>query len=295
MADTKKKDNFWKLIIWAIIALLVVPISGLGYNIYLIPNAGQETYASCKQKAEDLFQEVPQKEAKQKDFENNILCADLAAQQAMSDRAHWGLFIGIWGLIVLGITLWQTRKAARAASDTLKVAKDTLEVAKDTAYSELRAYAGVGACNYTFSRNDNGSAWLDVYVEVNNYGQTPAYNVQSSTYIKLVDCSDPDKLEPAPFNDNGYTLNRGNKPSISLGLNLDSNKVRNLVDGKARLFIVTALEFSDYKGEQHWERIHFVLPAPGKEDDFLKSHGVTKRPATYYRTESSDQPIISAT
>ncbi len=331
MADTKKKDNFWKLIIWAIIALLVVPISGLGYNIYLTPNAGQETYASCKQKAEDLyaedlFQEVPQKEAKQKDFENNILCADLAAQQSMSDRANWGLFIGIWGLIVLGITLWQTRKAARAASETLKIADDTLEITQNTAYKQLRAYPGVGDFKYDYYsyRKDDGSARLDVSVEIKNYAQTPAYSLQWSLRLEPVDYPAPDKLEPAPdklepapdklepapdklepapdklepapLNDNRCTLS-GNTLPITSKLNLIPKDVNKLVAGKARVLIVVALEFSDYKSSDYneekenrrWERIGFLLPASPEEGcKFRKSHSAKRYAVTHYRTESSD-------
>ena len=69
-----------------------------------------------------------------------------------------------------------------------------------------------------------------------------------------------------------------------------------LKKSRSKKFVVTALEFSDYKGEQHWEHIHFVLPSPEKEDDFLKSHSGTEHlaTATYYRTESSDKPIILA-
>ena len=155
MLDTKKKHNFRELIIWAVIA------GGLiGLVFYrLNPNAGQETYAFCKQKADHLYanaiQEVPQgvepggpsrpeidktrKEADQKHLENIVLCNDLHAQQAMSNRAHWGLFIGIWGLFFLGRTLWETRKAAHAASSTL-------EVAKNATKAEFQPYISVPDC-----------------------------------------------------------------------------------------------------------------------------------------------------
>ena len=195
MVNTKNKHDLRELIIWAVIA------GGLiGLVFYrLNPNVGQETYAPCKQKAEHIYenaiQEVPQgvepgvpsrpkidktrKEADQKHLENIVLCSDLHAQQAMSNRAHWGLFIGICGLIVLWITLLQTQRAARAASSTL-------EVARDATKAEFQPYISVhDDIDMTLvdlnPENPESSDWCAQInrFEIKNIGKTPASDVQT--------------------------------------------------------------------------------------------------------------------
>ena len=196
MADTKKKHNFRELIIWAGLVVL----SALGYDTYLTPNAGEMTYESCEQEVEGLYkdaiQEVPQevepggpsrpeidktrKEAKQKNLENTVLCNDLAAQQAMSDRADWGLFVGIWGLFFLWITVRQTREAARAASSTLEVARDATK-AEFQPYIEVLNKIPVHTKPIpTKPTSENPIMW-GVYIngfEIKNIGKTPASAVK---------------------------------------------------------------------------------------------------------------------
>ena len=232
MLDTKKKHNFRELIIGAIIRAIIVTVIaslvvliGFVYDTYLTPNAGEMTYESCEQEIEGLYkdaiQEIPQevepggpsrqeidktrKEAKQKNLENTVLCNDLAAQQAMSDRANWGLFVGGLGLIVLGITLWQTGKAARAASSTLvqtgkaaRAASSTLEVARFATKAEFQPYISVEPDDIKIfvsngskgSHHHTLSFYTDIYeienidlaenFEIKNIGKTPAFNVEAT-------------------------------------------------------------------------------------------------------------------
>jgi len=213
----------------------------------------------------------------------------------MARSSLLALLVAIGGLILIWRTLVATRAAAESAADTLRIATDTLAETREISYHELKAYAGVGAGNYTFTRNQDGSAGLGVTFEMKNFGQTPAYNFQSSIRLELVTFPGIEEIQPAPFNSNGYTLNIGNTPSGSVGMHLSIDQVISLVNQSARIFANVALQYTDYKGKRRWERIHFVLPSIGNGNLFMNSHGGVQTPAsmTYYRTESSDDQEIN--
>jgi len=133
------------------------------------PSANQETYASCQDQADDLYADtlkmIPEgvelgildkknvyqatERANQQKLENIALCNDLDAQQAMSKRTHWGLFVGLWGLIAIVATLWQAQLAAKMAIGANVILRAqyiarplieriTIKVGKDIAVFELK-------------------------------------------------------------------------------------------------------------------------------------------------------------
>lgn len=102
---------------------------------------------------------------------------DLEAQQNMARWAEFLFYATVVGVVLLAATLFETRAAAKAAWDMVKKAKEATELTKDTARRELRAYVLVESTKVTF---DNGKRAIDYWIQLKNFGQTPAYGLKAS-------------------------------------------------------------------------------------------------------------------
>jgi len=160
-------------------------------------------------------------------------------------------------------------------------------------YRQLRAYVGVGAGNYAFNRNNNGSAGFGATVQIKNYGQTPAYNVQASIRFEVVDYPGTDKIATGTLDRAPYTLHQGNIPSLNIGSLLTQSQVSNIVNQSARLFVIVFIKYTDYAGIEHSEKVQFDLPSIGNGNRFMASHSGTSATLQYYKTESSDDKAFS--
>jgi len=96
---------------------------------------------------------------------SKISCSDLSAQWAMSDIAMMGYIAGLFGLLFLGITVFETNNTAQAA-------RDALEVTRRVGEAQTRAIVGVEMYNWT--RNPNGHI---VQPSIKNFGHTYAEDV----------------------------------------------------------------------------------------------------------------------
>ncbi len=107
-----------------------------------------------------------------------IACSDLAAQWTVANYAHRGFWLGLIGLGFLGWTLIETRKAARAASDTLDVAHATLTEAKRSNNLNNRPWVIVETVSIgPVFRDADGIIRVGVCVKIRNTGQTPAMKI----------------------------------------------------------------------------------------------------------------------
>jgi hypothetical protein len=122
---------------------------------------------------------------------------DLKAQQEMASAA-WGMlvlsaisfFASGFGLYLVGRTLKYTRDAAEAARDAVSEAKRATEAAnrsfavtQDMAAQQLRAYVTVVSSTYLGHINGIGDSEVAAKVRIKNAGQTPAYQLATSTGI----------------------------------------------------------------------------------------------------------------
>jgi hypothetical protein len=91
-----------------------------------------------------------------------------------------GLFV--WQLLYMRKGMEEAAIAAKAAKESAEtakiqagVARDTLQTMQDTAERQLRAYVGVS--QFSISKVETGAP--EAVVHIKNFGQTPAYNMQT--------------------------------------------------------------------------------------------------------------------
>ena len=94
----------------------------------------------------------------------------------MSDIAMLGYIAGLFGLIFLAITIFETKTAADLTRQALKETKDNSQ-------RELKAYI---SCS-TRLPNCNGSRSYTFITKIKNYGQTPVINLNSRAVMKSDD------------------------------------------------------------------------------------------------------------
>ena len=187
----EKNQKTYKNIVLGICVLLV----GLLVAVCLDPTKGQYDYESCKTQAVEIRDNVAShivdeiktklptqaedgqstENNKQKYLENIIACNDLHAQISMSRVTHWGLFIGVLGLLSIVATLWQTQKAVVSAADTLEQAKiatqaaqSGVQVTREIGEKQARAYVGIDSINMIYAPP---SMILEIVLK--NYGASP--------------------------------------------------------------------------------------------------------------------------
>jgi len=201
----------------------------------------------------------------------------------LADRTDFTLLVSAIATIA-AILSWLSSRAA-------------VKITKEMSFVQARAYPGVGAVNYTFTRHDEeagsfnsgkSGATVGVSCEFKNYGQTPAYRFRTSMRLQIVDYPGPENIEPATLVGDGYTLNPGNIPSISKGMNLSADQVSKIVNQTARIFVLVLVEYADYVGNRHWERVHFVLPSIGNGNRYKESHRGLSATMNYHSTERSE-------
>jgi hypothetical protein len=152
--------------------------------------------------ANALERPQPDETAEQRDRANR----DLAAQEAQARWALWMVWIGIFSIIlsVLGVLLiWRTLKATQAtvreaekateaaqatvreAEKSTEAAREAAKAAQNVAQSQTRAYAKITNLSLTVER-DQGRLWVaQVEIEIMNFGQTPAFNLENEISVTL--------------------------------------------------------------------------------------------------------------
>jgi hypothetical protein len=118
---------------------------------------------------------------------------DASALTAQWEMVRWAqnifwialsfLALCLAGVAMIALTLRHTKRAADAAASAAveaekatKAANDAVDVARDTAQSQLRAYVGI---NKVYFGRFNSHQPIEVIVEIQNFGVTPAYNVDA--------------------------------------------------------------------------------------------------------------------
>ncbi|MEM7529842.1 MAG: hypothetical protein AAF416_19625 [Pseudomonadota bacterium] len=113
---------------------------------------------------------------------------DLQAQQTMADATQalvgWtaaSFVLGLAGVVLVGFTLYETRRGTRAVVDSNNILRDT-------AYSQIRAYVGITDAQAILKEIPLSEDFeLTLYIEVANGGQTPAFDVSSFYFINGYD------------------------------------------------------------------------------------------------------------
>ncbi len=108
--------------------------------------------------------------------------------KAAEDAAWWAAFqskLGVLGFIGVVLSLFFTGWAAWAAAIAAKAAQESIKVASDTAKRQLRAYVSVSGVARTKDPGALEGPGFAVLVDVENDGQTPAYDLYQWTMIEI--------------------------------------------------------------------------------------------------------------
>lgn len=104
---------------------------------------------------------------------------ELTAQEIMADAAVWMVVAAVLTLIVTTVgtlLIWRqvrlTRKAVQDTSDATKAMHEANRIAEESSHRQLRAYLAVNSV--TVSESDWDDEGLQIIVEIQNAGQTPA-------------------------------------------------------------------------------------------------------------------------
>lgn len=109
----------------------------------------------------------------QQQVDNEIACSDLNAQWAMSDIAMLGYIAGLFGLLFLGITVFETKNAA-------DLSRRALDEAERANRRGQRAYIGIEIAYIEMDVQKN----IEAVIKYKNFGETPARIVAS--HLKLI-------------------------------------------------------------------------------------------------------------
>jgi len=199
--------------------------------------------------------------------------SDLEAQRSMAKSTAemvsvtWKQFwVGIAAVLLVGITILYTRRASRAAKDAVKeaekatvaalasvdearkatrAAEETTAVTRGVAKAQLRAYVCIDWVRR--EKNEIDNLW-EVHIRIKNFGQTPAYNMQTWVGKALMNPDDAnfDSYNQLP------TMNQGTWPPnhpyvVRMVLNEIQNEVgwMKFTERKELLYIWGRVEYVD--------------------------------------------------
>ncbi len=220
--------------------------------------------------------------------------ADLVAQRKsalwtfiMGLAALIGMALSAIGVILIKQTFDETKRTNRiamkdnaratlraiaSAKDTktaLAIAADQVEVSRETAAKQLRAYVGVQAINYTYNMETRA---FDTIAEVMNFGQTPASQFRSTaslTFCYLPISQLPEVDLPVGNTHNFFPTMRTYMANVWAATDERIAAVRN---GTGCFFLTVIIEYRDYTGERHLERIRYYVTSNLNQATFHSTH-----------------------
>lgn len=116
----------------------------------------------------------------EKPFNRIITCSDLNAQWVTSDIAFLSYFAGLVGIILLGVTLWETLAAGRALSEQNKIALLTSELELEPKFSVGRLI--ISNISEGIRVQESGKCTFHCVASIINNGQIAA-NITKHTYV----------------------------------------------------------------------------------------------------------------
>ena len=177
----------------------------------------------------------------------------------------WQFGAGAFGISLLMVTLWYTRKSTKAAIGAVKAAEGAVKITSDTAERQLRAYLNIHKAYVIWEKNRVVRAWVDV----TNTGQTPARDIEHWISLNFGD----DVQFPAPPLDTMFPDQ--SKSDLGAGIHLtvdiktDPLTDENWRDIRARsmnLYVWGEIRYLDiFKRETRYTRFRFVLGEDGDD------------------------------
>lgn len=124
---------------------------------------------------------------------HNLSKNDFIAQKNMALYALLGLIVGSVGLCIVGLTLNETKKAAKAANATLEqaqqateAARDNVAVTRDIGQKQVRAYLSAEKLTFKFT-----DTIPETKISFKNSGGSPAFGVSVYRVCYLINAHTP--------------------------------------------------------------------------------------------------------
>lgn len=221
------------------------------------------------------------------DNRRSDLCAQWKAADAANKAAIWtqrsayiAIVAALIGFLTLGAAVaaaWFARLAAKHTETGAKAARAAVaatrkanRISEDTASKQLRAYIGTKGARAFYV----GAPLSRIVIELQNFGQTPATMVISSTRIYL-----DAQLTGAPGPDTDFVFKNefgivepGAEPILFIELpeNWIHEHLDGLRSGGLRLAAETRIDYVDIDGEARWRTFTYYLPDLRKGRDPTK-------------------------
>jgi hypothetical protein len=193
------------------------------------------------------------------------LLTDPATVWNWHDKTAWGVnialtAIGIAGVIAAWLGLPELKRQAEAAKDAAIAAKESTDLSRDTAKKQLRAYMAIRQGRIFLLE---GGA-LRLKVEIENFGQTPAYEIQGGFKSAFSAYPRTESWEPPQASLTSKAI-VGSGKAFYMGGNIpwtqkDIEGLRN--SPNKVLFVTGRFTYLDIFKESHGLRVQLVMGGP---------------------------------
>lgn len=195
---------------------------------------------------------------------------DLKAQEGMAYWAVWMFAAAVLTLVVTALgtfLIWRqvilTRKAVEDTSQATEAMRKANEIAETNHRMQLRPYLFPSHASFTVDENHEPTA----FVEIKNFGQSPAIDTETWYHI-WVECFPlhdalPDAPDDLPKGRSIIGPGATSEISHPRGNALNEHSRNEIEAGRAALYVYGQTSYSDIFGQPHWSR--FVLFASGKD------------------------------
>lgn len=194
---------------------------------------------------------------------------DLSAQQRAASSALVAAIVSFVTLIVTGIGVWFVKQTLDA---TLKAVEDTSAatvemqkanvIAERNARRQMRPYLFVSKAWFKVDSKSEPTA----FVEVKNFGQTPAIDKQSwiHTWVECYPLHDPLPVPPVDFQMGRTVVGPGatSEWTHPRGQPLNEISLAEIEAGRAAFYVYGKVVYRDIFGVEHWSE--YTLFASGK-------------------------------
>lgn len=240
----------------------------------LIVAAGSDTGQPTSQLATPRAGLPPQAQAMVSNPEpqgaSEVQRRDLAAQEAMSVWTFWAMVWAFLTTAIAGFGLWwirgtfrETRRAVDETARATRAMLDANDIAELNAQRQLRPY--VFPSRAWFEINENGEPVA--FIEIRNFGQTPALNKRgwSHTWVECFPLHDPLPDAPADLPMGSAVIGPGatSEAVQPHGGPLNEFSRREIESGRAALYVYGHFTYLDIFGQEHFGRYLYFATGEG--------------------------------
>ena len=190
---------------------------------------------------------------------------DLAAQLRMATAAEAQVVLAIVSALLLGFTLWFTRKAAMAAADAAKATSKAAQETKRSVDVQIRLEQPL--LFVRMASQVDPPDWQKIDMLVENYGKTPAIIIEWSAECRAID-NPPERLEYSGIVKSRGMVLRPNEQELSLPVVLKDGDAQAIADDQATAHLWGYFKYEDALGRTRVKGFAFRCDPHTTEDGF---------------------------